>query len=519
MFGRVLTATILAATMGLATAQEPPARELWPPSKLDFGRPVEVARFPVDYVCSVFPVTLEFVNDQIHLIYMTGRHGASPALLYQKSLDGGRTWGKALVLDEASMAQACRDGDTLWIAAVCGDTAGLQRYGTAVKIFKINLKTGRTEPGRTILGSVESAPDETLTLGMVGVAARSAQLAVTIVEPPRRGAQPDPQETSFKLRLLVSTDTGATWQERPLKDAVAIPNTSIACWPMLRADDVALVLGTEDLALAEVDRRGLAQMKPLMLPDAIGKSADPLRVAADGKTFFMALAQRERADLARFFMTTSPDGIQWGRPIALTEPMPYGLITPFTHIAASGPNVLFGYTATTGEWLSGQTSAQALISRDAGRTFERIGLDSKFRHGSLMPVMALSPDGTRIGCVAVALGPNANERMDNNTPRGNFVGEAYLVFMCSPPLPPAPGPANAKRAPHIRELVRQLGSADYRQREQATAELHNEGEQAVPFLEQALQDEDLEIATRARMLLREAYPTWLNPSPARPTAP
>jgi hypothetical protein len=288
---------------------------------------------------------------------------------------------------------------------------------------------------------------------------------------------------------------------------------------MLRADDVALVFGAGDLALAEVDRRGLAQMKPLMLPEARGKSADPLRVVADGKTFFMALAQRERADLARFFLTTSPDGIQWALPVALTEPMPYGLITPFTHLAASGPNVVFGYTATTGNWLSGQTAAQALISRDAGRTFERIGLDSKFRHGSLLPVMALSPDGTKIGCAAVALVPKANEQMDDDTPRGNFVGEAYLVFMCSRPLPPAPGPADANRTLHIQQLVRQLGNADYRQREQATAELHKEGEQAVPFLEKALQDEDLEIATRARMLLREAYPPWLNPSPARPQVP
>jgi hypothetical protein len=55
----------------------------------------------------------------------------------------------------------------------------------------------------------------------------------------------------------------------------------------------------------------------------------------------------------------------------------------------------------------------------------------------------------------------------------------------------------------IRRLVAQLGSAVWKDRERASYELAFLGEEAVPFLEEALESDDLEIRVRAEDILRK----------------
>ena len=521
MVGRVLAGIVLILMMGLAVAQEPSAPEPWPISKLDFGRPVEVAKFTVEYACAVYPISLEFAGDQVHLVYMIGRgQGVQPAkLLYRRSLDRGRNWNEPVLLAEAPMAHACRDGDVLWVIAVCGNTEGFHRYGTSVKLIKLDLKTGLVASTRTLLEDTQP-PEPDHSYGMASITAQGERLLVTVIENVNR--VPDPQQPAalFQARLLVSTDTGATWKVHPFDDVVLTSNPSIAPWPMLRPDGFAAVLGGQALTLAEVGPQGLARFRPFPVPGGNQNSVEPLRMTGDGKAFFLALAQPEEVN-RRLVLTKSPDGVHWSAPIPLTGPMPYELVTPFTSLSATGSSVIFGYTATHGNWRLGDTSAYFLISRDAARSFERVDLGGRFRHGSLLPVTALDPDGKRIGCAVVALVPRADEpaALDGFVVRDNFVGDAYLLFASSPPITPVPAQTDVALVQRIEELVRQLGSPEYEQRERASADLHELGGKAVPFLEKAIQDNDLEIATRARMLLRDAYPPWLKPAAGKPDAP
>jgi hypothetical protein len=62
-------------------------------------------------------------------------------------------------------------------------------------------------------------------------------------------------------------------------------------------------------------------------------------------------------------------------------------------------------------------------------------------------------------------------------------------------------PANAELDKKIKELINKLGDEDWEVREQATKDLGDVGEPAVPYLEQALQDPDPEVRMRAGSIL------------------
>ena len=78
---------------------------------------------------------------------------------------------------------------------------------------------------------------------------------------------------------------------------------------------------------------------------------------------------------------------------------------------------------------------------------------------------------------------------------------------------------DAEEAGRIEALISRLGSRDYQEREDATAKLRELRESIVPFLEKAARNKDLEISTRARMILKDAYPPWLKPAPTGPAFP
>ncbi|RMF95421.1 MAG: hypothetical protein D6741_11720 [Planctomycetota bacterium] len=71
------------------------------------------------------------------------------------------------------------------------------------------------------------------------------------------------------------------------------------------------------------------------------------------------------------------------------------------------------------------------------------------------------------------------------------------------PAPASPDPA---------ELVRRLGDPDYYVREDAQRQLIEMGIAARPFLREALQSDDLEIATRAEYILQRLKVEWVKPT-------
>src|SRR5262245_17330335 len=54
----------------------------------------------------------------------------------------------------------------------------------------------------------------------------------------------------------------------------------------------------------------------------------------------------------------------------------------------------------------------------------------------------------------------------------------------------------------LKELVRQLGSHNFREREQAAKDLLTQGMSAVPFLRDAVKDKDLQISRRAARIIK-----------------
>jgi hypothetical protein len=87
-------------------------------------------------------------------------------------------------------------------------------------------------------------------------------------------------------------------------------------------------------------------------------------------------------------------------------------------------------------------------------------------------------------------------------------GAALLAFFRSRSL--TEGDSN-----RLSDLVRQLGSDDFLQRERASAELASRGPPATPFLKRALADPDPEIARRSRACLEEIEQ---GPGPTLPAA-
>ncbi|MBN2580094.1 MAG: hypothetical protein JXB10_13980 [Pirellulales bacterium] len=75
----------------------------------------------------------------------------------------------------------------------------------------------------------------------------------------------------------------------------------------------------------------------------------------------------------------------------------------------------------------------------------------------------------------------------------------------SAPKDPAPQPAGRKR---IDRLIEQLGDKDYFVRQRAQEELHKLGFEAFDALSAALSHEDLEIAARAKYLIRTIHVQW-----------
>ena len=239
-------------------------------------------------------------------------------------------------------------------------------------------------------------------------------------------------------------------------------------------------------------------------------------MTTDNGKFLLAYAQTSDNNSARLCLTRSTDGVRWSRPVRLTGPIPFGLITPFTNLTARGTKVAFGYNLTTGNWRSGQLSAQVVLSSDGGATFERIDLGRKFNYGSLFPVTAFDADSNRVGCVTVALVPEEPDALAGNINRGNFRGDAYLVFASSPSVWLGPKEPDAKLTARIARLIKQLGDDKYEKRVQATRELQKLSVTAIPSLEKATRHANPEIITRARILLRRVYPPWLKPPTRQP---
>jgi hypothetical protein len=116
-----------------------------------------------------------------------------------------------------------------------------------------------------------------------------------------------------------------------------------------------------------------------------------------------------------------------------------------------------------------------------------------------------------LATVCLALAGEEEDRVDEALLREagfGTDGPALLAFFRSRSL----GPADRER---LAALVRQLGSDDYTQREQASAALTSRGPLAIPYLTRALTDPDPEIVRRARVCLEEIDSS---PSPALPAA-
>jgi HEAT repeat protein len=81
-----------------------------------------------------------------------------------------------------------------------------------------------------------------------------------------------------------------------------------------------------------------------------------------------------------------------------------------------------------------------------------------------------------------------------------------LLFLLVPPraaIVAADAPPAAADAKHIEQLVNQLGSKDFAERERAKKEVIAVGAAALPRLQSAVKDRDLEIARRAKQCIEE----------------
>jgi tetratricopeptide (TPR) repeat protein len=81
-----------------------------------------------------------------------------------------------------------------------------------------------------------------------------------------------------------------------------------------------------------------------------------------------------------------------------------------------------------------------------------------------------------------------------------------------PAKPPAAAPTKPASAQQIDKLIRQLGDKDYYVRQHAQDELARLGFDAFDAISAATTDEDLEIASRAKYLLRLMRVEWIDPS-------
>jgi tetratricopeptide (TPR) repeat protein len=83
-----------------------------------------------------------------------------------------------------------------------------------------------------------------------------------------------------------------------------------------------------------------------------------------------------------------------------------------------------------------------------------------------------------------------------------------IVLAAPDQLPPSTEQAQAELDARIQALVEQLGAADYAVREKAQAELSRLGLEAFDALHQAQNNDDTEIALRARYLVRSMNVNW-----------
>ncbi len=91
---------------------------------------------------------------------------------------------------------------------------------------------------------------------------------------------------------------------------------------------------------------------------------------------------------------------------------------------------------------------------------------------------------------------------------------ADAALLAAPTAPASNNPASAEPsalAEHIDKLVRQLGDKDYFVRERAEAELARLGFDAFEVIDAATTDKDLEIAFRAKYLIRLMQKDWTRP--------
>lgn len=106
-------------------------------------------------------------------------------------------------------------------------------------------------------------------------------------------------------------------------------------------------------------------------------------------------------------------------------------------------------------------------------------VEAAITYGDYQPLDAAAPEERRLKA--------ANVGTD---------GPALLAYLRARSVSPA-------LKERITRLVRQLSSEDFAEREQATKELAAAGSSAVPFLRQAAQSGDVEVAQRARQCLKQ----------------
>jgi hypothetical protein len=94
------------------------------------------------------------------------------------------------------------------------------------------------------------------------------------------------------------------------------------------------------------------------------------------------------------------------------------------------------------------------------------------------------------------------DRQDSNMRPSLFLSLLFvLVSLLSGRVVPATEKPEAPDAEQLKVWASQLGDDDYQKREEAQAKLAEAGSAAIPYLKEALKNEDLEVRQRAEKLL------------------
>jgi hypothetical protein len=216
-------------------------------------------------------------------------------------------------------------------------------------------------------------------------------------------------------------------------------------------------------------------------------------ISRDGPgVVYLAHNPQDQREGKYFYTRSSDQGKSWSKGVPITKNMKLDDPSTYVQVACVGTRIAFSYMESVGNWSEGEIENHIVVSQDNGKTWAQEPLNKYYNGVMLFSALSGAPDGSRL------IYNTAIRAKKDGASRCYLVVQEYSGRM-----------AAEEATAVIKRFVADLGHKEHKVRQAASERLATLGASARKELLKAAENEDPEVALRARALIELLFPECL----------